>query len=63
MNEIDQHDQDERDISHLSDWTVRLALVTILLLGVVVLLTTGSAGSQGWQTADHNAISVSAERD
>ncbi|WP_143226552.1 hypothetical protein [Actibacterium pelagium] len=51
---------EDRDKWQLSDWTVRLALVTILVLGLFVSLSTGSLDAEYWDLADRSAVQTKA---
>lgn len=63
MNDPTLQSPDDRDKWQLSDWTVRLALVTILVLGLFVSLSTGSLDDEYWALADRSAVQTKALED
>ena len=54
---------DDRDKWQLSDWTVALALFTILFLGGLVSYTTATPDRTSWSLVDQSAVQVKAAGD
>lgn len=63
MQDPEHPDPIEPVTGQLSDWTVRLALFTILTLGLVVLFSTGYSEPEGWQDVNQTVLQVRAVTD